>query len=75
MGQDALMPRLMRIEYPGAIDQLRRGENQGGPHKLALAARRRREATLTIAQIAERLRMGSRKSAAPKLHAWRKDNE
>ena len=45
------------------------------PHKLALAARLRRETTLTIAQIAERLRMGSRKSVAPKLHAWRKAHE
>lgn len=45
------------------------------PHKLALAARLRRETTLTIAQISERLRMGSRKSVAPKLHAWRKAHE
>jgi hypothetical protein len=66
------MPRLMGIEYPGAINQLMGGKNQGEPHKLALAARRRRETTLTMAQSAERLRMDSRKSVAPKLHAWRK---
>ena len=29
----------------------------------------------TMEQIAARLRMGSRKSSAPKLHAWRKANE
>ncbi len=27
VGQDALMPRLTRIEYPGAIHQLMCGEN------------------------------------------------
>ena len=69
------MLRLLRIEYPDANYQLMSGENQGGRHKLALAARLRRETTLTIAQIAERLRMGSRKSVAPKLHAWRKAHE
>jgi REP element-mobilizing transposase RayT len=46
-----------------------------GPGKLALAARLRRETTLTIQQIADRLRMGSRKSVGPKLHAWSKSNE
>jgi len=45
------------------------------PVKLALAARLRRETTLTIQEIADRLRMGSRKSMAPKLHAWSKANE
>jgi hypothetical protein len=69
------MPRLMRIENPGANYQLMSGEKQGGPHKLALAARLRRETTLAIALITEQLRMGSRKSVAPKLHSWRKDHE
>ena len=45
------------------------------PGKLALAARLRRETTLTIQEIADRLQMGSRKSVAPKLHAWRKAHE
>ena len=45
------------------------------PSKLALAARLRRETTLTIQQIADRLHMGSRKSLAPKLHTWKKANE
>jgi hypothetical protein len=37
--------------------------------KLALAARLRRETSLTIQQIADRLHMGSRKCVGPKLHA------
>jgi REP element-mobilizing transposase RayT len=45
------------------------------PGKLALAARLRRETTMTIQEIADRLQMGSRKSVAPKLQVWRKDNE
>jgi hypothetical protein len=45
------------------------------PGKLASAARLRRETTLTIQEIADRLQMASRKSVAPKLHAWRKADE
>ena len=45
------------------------------PGKLALAACLRRETTMTIQEIADCLHMGSRKSLAPKLHAWRKANE
>jgi hypothetical protein len=40
-----------------------------------MAARLRRETTLTIQQIADRLRMGGRKSIAPKLHDWIKTHE
>jgi hypothetical protein len=43
------------------------------PAKLALAARLRRETTLTMRWIAQRLRMGTRKSAAMKLHRWGKE--
>jgi REP element-mobilizing transposase RayT len=43
--------------------------------KLALAARLRRETTLTIQRIADRLHMGSRKSVGPKLHAWKRAHE
>jgi hypothetical protein len=43
--------------------------------KMALAARLRRETTLTISEIAQRLHMGSRKSLSGKLHQWRKPNE
>jgi hypothetical protein len=35
----------------------------------------RRESTLTVAEIAQRLCMGSRKSLNGKLHRWRKLNE
>jgi len=41
------------------------------PAKLALAARLRRETTLTIRQIAQRLAMGSWKSLNHKLHLRR----
>ena len=40
------------------------------PAKLALAARLRRETTLTVGWIANRLHLGTRKSAAVKLHRW-----
>jgi hypothetical protein len=43
-------------------------------NKLALAARLRRETTLTIQEIADRLHMGSRKNVGPKLHAWKRSN-
>jgi len=43
--------------------------------KLALAARLRRETTLTLPWIAARLRAGTWKSLNAKLHRWRKTNE
>jgi len=43
--------------------------------KLAMAARLRRETTLTMREIAARLHMGSWKSLNAKLHQWRKANE
>ena len=43
--------------------------------KMALAARLRRETTLTVGDIAQRLHMGSRKSISSKLHQWRKTHE
>ena len=63
---------LKRLRWKEA-DLSRRAKSD--PGKLALAARLRRETTLTIEQIARRLRMGSGKSVVPKLHAWRKANE
>ena len=45
------------------------------PGKLALAVRLRKETTLTIAEIAQRLQMGSRKAISPKIHQWRKAHE
>ena len=43
--------------------------------ELALAARLRRETTLTLPEIAARLQMGSWKSFRAKLHRWRKAHE
>jgi hypothetical protein len=49
------------------------GRPKSHPVKLALAARLRRKTTLTVEQLAERLGLGSCKSAAAKLQAWRKE--
>jgi hypothetical protein len=43
--------------------------------KMPQATRLRRETTLTISEIAQRLHMGSRKSLSSQLHQWRKTNE
>jgi hypothetical protein len=43
--------------------------------KLDMAARRRKETTLTIRQIANRPHAGSWKHRNAKLHRWRKANE
>jgi hypothetical protein len=45
---------------------------KGDLEKLAVEARLRREATLTIPAIAARLNLGSWKSFAAKLHRWNK---
>ncbi|MHB8520792.1 MAG: hypothetical protein ACYDH9_08530 [Limisphaerales bacterium] len=45
------------------------------PAKLALAARVRRETTLTIRWIAGRLHLGSWKSLNAKLHRWKRTGE
>jgi hypothetical protein len=45
------------------------------PAKLAIAARLRRETTLTLPWIAARLRAGTWKSLNAKLYRWRKTNE
>jgi putative transposase len=45
------------------------------PEKLALAARLRRETTLTLPAIAARLHMGTWKSLNAKLHRWRRASE
>ena len=45
------------------------------PAKMKMAARLRRETTLTVVEIAQRLHMGSRKSLGSKLHQWRKTHE
>jgi hypothetical protein len=43
--------------------------------KRTLGARLRRETTLTISEIAQRLHMGGRKSFSSQLHQRRKTNE
>jgi len=47
-----------------------RERRKSDPAKLALAARLRRETTLTVGWIANRLHLGTRKSAAVKPHRW-----
>ena len=42
----------------------------GDPSKLAIAARLRAETTLSMKQIAERLRLGKPKGAKTNLHKW-----
>ena len=43
--------------------------------QLGLAARWRRETTLTVGWIADRLHLGTRKSAAAQLHRWGKEQK
>jgi REP element-mobilizing transposase RayT len=45
---------------------------KGDPVKLGIAARLRRETTLSIKQIAERVHLGTSKSANARLHKWMK---
>jgi hypothetical protein len=53
------------------LDGGRLGVNlKNDPAKLALAARLRREATLTLPWAPPRLRLGTWKSAAAKLRLW-----
>jgi REP element-mobilizing transposase RayT len=54
----------------GWTEEQLRQRRKSDPVKLALAARLRRETTLTVGWIAQRLQMGTRKSAAVKLHRW-----
>ena len=51
-----------------------REQRKSDPHKLALAARLKRETALTMGWIVGRFQMGTRKSAAAKLHRWQKEN-
>ncbi len=52
-----------------------RQRRKSDPMKLALAARLRRETILTVGWIAQRLEMGTRKSAASKLHHWASEEQ
>ena len=44
------------------------------PAKLAIAARLRKETTLTIKGMAARLHLGTSKSANARLHGWMRSN-
>jgi len=73
---------MMRVEYPGAIfhviDRGGQRENifvtelskrpKNDPDKLALAARVRRETTMPIRWIAQRVQIGTEKGARTTLH-------
>ena len=69
------MPRQLRIEYPGGIYYDLEQRNRSAPEKLELAARLRRETTLTIREIAQRLHLGSWKSATTRLHNLKRKEE
>ena len=58
---------LVRLSWTGE-DLIRRPKSD--PMKLALAARLRRETTLSIKQIAGRLNLGKPKGAKSNLHKW-----
>ncbi len=68
-GERIVAEELKRLRW--SQDDLK-GHLKGDPAKLALAARLRRETTLTVRQIAERLHMGSWKSLNNKLYLRRK---
>jgi hypothetical protein len=59
------MPLAKRKELRPQAQELKR---KGDPSKLALAARRRKETTLTIRPIANRLHAGGWKHLNAKLH-------
>ncbi|SPE54350.1 hypothetical protein SBV1_1850005 [Verrucomicrobia bacterium] len=71
------MPRKLRVEYPGAIYHVMSRddgrENKSDPAKLAIAARLRKETTLTVKAIAVRLHLGTSKSANVRLSQWNRD--
>jgi len=58
---------LRRLEWhEGDLTRRRKGD----PEKMALAARLWRETTLTIPQIAQRVHLGTFRSANARLHEW-----
>jgi hypothetical protein len=77
-------PSIGRAGYGWIAEELRRRgwteadlgrRRKSDPVKLAVAARLRRETTLTVGWIARRLELGTRKSAAVKLHRWTKGTQ
>ena len=68
-GERIITQELKRLKW-GEVEL--RTRPKAGPEKLALALRLRKETTLTIREIAERLHMGSWKSLNNKLYLARK---
>ena len=63
----------LELQCQGWTEEQLRERRKSDPAKLALAARLRGETTLTVAWIASRLHMGTRKSAAAKMYRWGKE--
>jgi hypothetical protein len=63
---------LKRLKWTEKVSKKR---PERDPTKLALAARLRRETTLTLPWVAARLHLWTWKSANAKLQRWKKPNE
>ena len=48
---------------------------KGDPDRLMIAARLRRETTLTIREIAQRMKMGTSQAANSNLHRWMQNSD
>jgi REP element-mobilizing transposase RayT len=71
-GERIIQQELKRLRWsPGELSQRPKSD----PAKLAIAARLRRETTLTLPWLAARLHAGTWKSLNAKLHRWKKTNE
>jgi hypothetical protein len=68
-GEAIIAGELRRAKWTES-DLARRGKSDAT--KLAMAARLRQETTLTVEEVARRLRMGTRNTLSAKLKAWRK---
>ena len=68
--------RIIREELKrlGWKEEELRTRRKNDPDKLAMAGRLRQETTLTIKSVAERLNLGSAKSASARLHEWTRSN-
>ncbi len=51
-----------------------RDRRKNDPEKLAIAARLKKETTLTLRQVVSRVHLGSSKSANAKLHQWMREH-
>jgi hypothetical protein len=62
------------LQRLGWTDQDLPARRKSDPEKLALAARLRKETTLSLKQIAARVSLGTSKSANASLHRWMQSN-